>query len=174
MKRSNMIMGALAISLVGAAAIATSRPASAAPVSPGMIALKGASPSMVTDVRYRRNRVVGAAVAAGVLGALVGAAAAQDSNYYGPGYYGPGYYNTGYYNTGYYGRNYYRQSYQDGPGYYPGYAYNPGAALAFGMVGAATNAAMGVPVYANPLTRGGRCWIETDPSRGYGYWGWCR
>ncbi len=57
-------------------------------------------------------------------------------------------------NNGYYG----------GPGYYyqepvyaPGYAYEP------------------APVYVSPRRgyRGGGCWIATDTSRGYGYYGAC-
>jgi hypothetical protein len=56
------------------------------------------------------------------------------------------------YNNGYYGPGY-------APGYYadPGYAYAP------------------EPVYVAPRRayRGDGCWIATDTSRGYGYYGPC-
>jgi hypothetical protein len=58
------------------------------------------------------------------------------------------------YNNGYYG-----PSYGYGPGYYaePGYAYEP------------------APVYVAPRRayRSGGCWIATDTTRGYGYYGPC-
>jgi hypothetical protein len=58
--------------------------------------------------------------------------------------------NSGYYNGpgGYYGPSYYSD---------PGYAYQP------------------EPVYAGPRRgyRGGSCWVVTDSSRGYGYYGAC-
>ena len=76
-------------------------------------------------------------------GALVGAAVASNYGYYGPGY-GYGY----------------------APGYYaePGYAYEP------------------EPVYVQPAPRRyyrsgygatNGCWIATDTTRGYGYYGAC-
>jgi hypothetical protein len=58
-------------------------------------------------------------------------------------------------NQGYYGPGY---------GYGPGYYYGPGPY------------AYEAPVYVRPAPRyyrGGQCWIETDSSRGYGYYGPC-
>ena len=65
--------------------------------------------------------------------------------YGGPGYYGPGYYGSGYYAE---------------PGYAPDYAYEP------------------APVYVAPRRAyrgggGGGCWVVTDSTRGYGYYGPC-
>ena len=98
-----------------------------------------------------------------MIGALAGAAAAQNQGYYGP-YYGPGYYGPGYYGPGYYG----------GPGYYyGGYSYDPGPAIALGVLGAAVGAMARAP-YRTPGVRRGGCWVETDSTRGYGYWGRCR
>lgn len=65
-------------------------------------------------------------------------------------------------NNAYYGGPgyYYGPSYGYAPGYYaePGYAYEP------------------APVYVVPRRayRGGGCWIATDTTRGYGYYGPCR
>ncbi|HEY5167121.1 MAG TPA: hypothetical protein VII80_04875 [Pseudolabrys sp.] len=61
-------------------------------------------------------------------------------------------------NYGYYGPSYYR------PGYYSGYAYGPGP---YGYEPKA--------VYVQPAPRrayrGDGCWVATDTSRGYGYYG---
>jgi hypothetical protein len=59
--------------------------------------------------------------------------------------------------------------YYYGPGYGPGY-YAPG------YYGPAPYAYVPAPVYVQPVPRnyrGGSCWIETDSSRGYGYYGPC-
>ena len=86
----------------------------------------------------------GGGVAAGIIGGL--AAGAIIGSMANQGYYGDGYYGPGY-------------SY--GPGYYgPGpYAYEP------------------APVYVVPrraYSGGGGCWISTDETRGFGYYGACR
>jgi hypothetical protein len=91
----------------------------------------------------------GGRVAAGIIGglaagAIIGSIAANNGYYYGPGY-GPGYY----YGPGPY-------AYGGGP-----YDYVP------------------APVYVQPAPRayyggrGGGCWVVTDPTRGYGYYGPC-
>jgi hypothetical protein len=55
-------------------------------------------------------------------------------------------------------------NYYYGPGYYgPNYAYGPGP-----------YAYEPAPVYAAPgPSYGGRCWHDSDSSRGYGYYGAC-
>lgn len=98
------------------------------------------------DARWRGH---GGGVAAGIIGglaagAIIGSMAAQGGYYYEPGYY---------YGPGPY--------YYYGPGAYYGgpYAYEP------------------PPIYVRPVPRvyrGGGCWIETDSTRGYGYYGPCR
>ena len=104
------------------------------------------------DARWRgHGHYGGGGVAAGIIGGLAAGAIlggiAANQGYYGDGYYygSPGYYGSGaYYGPGYYG----------GP-----YAYEP------------------APVYVAPVPRvyrGGGCWIETDSTRGYGYYGPCR
>jgi hypothetical protein len=103
--------------IIGAVAVTSAQPSSAAPLSSGMTAFKKSTISDVTDVRYRRyygRRYYnpGAAIGLGILGAAAGGAAVG-SGYYGPGYgyYGPAY-GPGY---GYYGNPYpYRRGY-----YYP-------------------------------------------------------
>ena len=98
-----------------------------------------------TPSEARGGRNAAAAIGFGA-GALLGAAVAGGGYYGGPGYYGPGYY---------------------GPEPYAGpYAYEP------------------APVYVQPVPRryyrsgggygpNGGCWIATDTSRGYGYYGPC-
>ena len=69
------------------------------------------------------------------------------SNYYGPGYYESGYA--------------YEPGYAYDPGYVeePAYAYEPAPVVAYG---------------SDPgWDRGGQCWISTDQSRGFGYYGPC-
>ena len=86
-------------------------------------------------------------VAAGIIGGLAAGAIlggiAANQGYYGDGYY---YGSPGYYGPGAY--------YGPGP-----YAYEP------------------APVYVRPVPRayrgGGGCWIVTDSTRGYGYYGPC-
>jgi hypothetical protein len=97
------------------------------------------------DARWRGH---GGGVAAGIIGglaagAIIGGIAANQGYYGGPGYYG--------------------QSYYPGTGYY----YDPYAYEA--------------PVYVRPAPRyyrGGYgvqngCWIATDTTRGFGYYGPC-
>jgi hypothetical protein len=108
------------------------------------IALTGAlALAAATPSEARGGRNAAAIVGFGA-GALLGAAIVGSAN---QGYYGPGY---GYgYAPGY------------APGYYAdqGYAYEP------------------APVYVAPRRvyqgGGGGCWIATDTTRGYGYYGPC-
>ena len=103
------------------------------------------------DARWRGGHRYGGGVAAGVLGglaagAILGGIAANQGYYYGPG--------------GYYG------DYYGGPGYYgPGYSYGPGP-FAFEPPPV---------VYLRPAPRyrGGGCFIVTDSTRGFGYYGPC-
>jgi hypothetical protein len=95
------------------------------------------------DARWRGHR--GGSVAAGVLGGLAAGAILGGIAANQGYYYGPG---------GYYGDYY-------GPGYYYGpgpYAYEPPPV-----------------VYLRPAPRyrGGGCWIVTDSTRGFGYYGPC-
>jgi hypothetical protein len=94
----------------------------------------------------------GGGVAAGILGGLAAGAIlggiAANQGYYGSGYYdGPVYYGS--------------------PGYYgPGAYYGPGP-----------YAYEGPPISVRPAPRayrGGGCWIVTDSTRGYGFYGPCR
>lgn len=105
----------------------------------------------------------GYGAAAGVIGglaagAIISSMAANQGYYYGSGYYvGPGY--------------------VYGPGYYagPGYAYRQG--YYYGQDAYAYEA----PVYVRPAPRyyrGGTgvqngCWVATDTTRGFGYYGPC-
>lgn len=97
---------------LGALAIAPSQ-LSAAPIAPAQNSVKQSVPQQTEDVRWRRGRWIGPAVAFGVIGAI----AAQ--NYYRRpyGYYGYGYnpYYRPYYPAYYYGPQYY------GPRYYYGW-----------------------------------------------------
>ena len=96
------------------------------------------------DTAEARDR--GGRIAAGIIGGLA-AGAIIGSMVNQNGYYGgPGYYEPGYYGPGYY----------YGPAPY-GYGYAPR-----------------VYVRPAPRYRGGGCWIETDSTRGYGYYGPCR
>lgn len=109
------------------------------------------------DARWRGGHGHGG-VAAGIIGGLAAGAIlggiAANQGYYGDGYY----YGSGYYEgPGYY----YGPPVYSGRGYYYGrgpYAYEP------------------APVYVRPVPRynGGGCWIVTDSTRGYGFYGPCR
>ena len=164
MKKTLLLKRAIAIGIVGAMVLCETVPSLAAPVPSSAAIVKTTAPNMLDQVRSRRGRAIGAGVALGVIGALAGAAAAQNQGYYGP-YYGSGYYGgPGYYGPGYYG----------GPGYYYSeYSYDPGPAIALGVLGAAVGAMARAPYRAPGLRRGG-FWVETDSTRGYGYWGRCR
>ena len=94
---------------VGFGALAIpSVPAVAAPVAPSQNSVKQSVPQQTEDVRWRRGRWIGPAVALGVFGAI--AAHQYNRRYYRPyyqpypayygGYYGPRYYGPGPY---YYG-----------------------------------------------------------------------
>ncbi len=89
------------------------------------------------------NRIAKFAAAATLTGALTAATAAN------AGYFGPDYPNEpGYgYAPGY--------AYAPAPGY-QAYAYEPGSA----------------PLYRGPVS-GGQCWISTNNSRAFGYYGSC-
>ena len=117
-------------------------------VAATMIVAAVAAPDQA-DARWR-GRHHGGGVAAGIIGglaagAILGGLAANQGYYYGPGYtYGPDYGPT------YYGSRYY---YGPGP-----FAFEP------------------APVYVRPVPRAyrsGGCWIVTDSTRGFGYYGPC-
>lgn len=103
-------LGALAINAV---------PAAAAPVVPSQNIVKGAVTQQTEEVRYRRGRWIGPAVALGVIGAIA-AHQYHRHHYYGPYYrpYRPAYYGyPGYYGPRY---HYYNSRYYPGqPGNYP-------------------------------------------------------
>jgi hypothetical protein len=63
-------------------------------------------------------------------------------------------------NNSYYGPRYYEPGYAYEPGYVeePGYAYESDAVVSYGP----------------RRGYGGQCWISTDSSRGYGYYGACQ
>jgi hypothetical protein len=86
---------------------------SAAPVAPSQNTVKQSTPQQTEDVRWRRGRYIGPAVALGVIGAI--AATSYYNRPYGYGYYDPYYrpYRPAYY--GYYGPRHY---YGPGPYYY--------------------------------------------------------
>jgi hypothetical protein len=160
MKGAPSLKRAIAIGIVGAMAFCEITPSFAAPVFSSAAIVATTAPNMIDQVRSRRGRAVGAGIALGVIGGMIGAAAAQNQGYYGPGYYGgPGYNGPGYYGPGY------------APGYYyGGYDYDPGPAIALGIIGAAAGA-----IDAVPHNRGQRgCYVVTDKDRNYGYWGPCR
>lgn len=170
MNTKQMMMRAVTIAAAGAIAFVDVAPVIAAPVLSSTATVKMAVPDMLDQVRVRRGRrgAIGAGIALGVIGAVAGAAAASRSYDYGPGYYAPGYYGgPAYYGTGYYGEPYY------GRRYYGGYTYDPGPAVALGVIGAVAGAMAVAPGYAPRVVQRGRCWITTD-DRGYGYWGSCR
>lgn len=133
-----------ALGLVGLSAIGAIGPAQAAPVPSSVATLGKATASQTTTVQYRR--------------------------------WGGG---GRYYRGG--GRYYYGRGYWRGPGYGWGWG-GFGAGVAAGaLVGAAVAAPYyygpgyyyGPPAaYVAPGPRGS-CWIATDTTRGYGYWGPC-
>ena len=92
MKKTQLLKRAITIGIVGAMVLCETVPSLAAPVPSSAAIVKTTAPNMLDQVRSRRGRAIGAGVALGVIGALAGAAAAQNQGYYGPGYYGPGYY----------------------------------------------------------------------------------
>lgn len=97
MKKTQLLKRAITIGIVGAMVLCETVPSLAAPVPSSAAIVKTTAPNMLDQVSSRRGRAIGAGVALGVIGALAGAAAAQNQGYYGPGYYGPGYYGPGYY-----------------------------------------------------------------------------
>ncbi len=127
----HLITRVMAICCTSAIALSAISPASAAPVLSNAAVVKSSLPSDALQVRWRNRS--GAIAAGAVIGALVGAAAARNQYYYGPGYYAPGYYAPGYYPPAYYG--YYGP--YGGPypygGYY-GYGYDGDGAVAAGAL----------------------------------------
>jgi hypothetical protein len=162
MNATQLMKHAVTIATVGAIGFVDLVPAIAAPVPSSTTIVKMAAPDTLDQVRVRRGRRggIGPGIAFGVLGAVAGIAASNRYNY-GPGYYGQYYGGSGYYGSPYYGSD-----------YYGGYAYDPGPAVALGVIGAAAGAIAGAP-YGAPGVRRGRCWITTDAERNFGYWGSC-
>lgn len=111
-----------------ASAIGLINPVSAAPVLSSTSIVKSSLPNETLQVRSRnRGGAIAAGAAIGMIGAIVGTAAARNQYYYGPGYYAPGYYGPGYY--GPYGGSPYPYG-----GYYYGYGYGPSGAVVAGAV----------------------------------------
>src|SRR4051794_27653487 len=137
----------------------------------GALALSAATPSQAAG-----GRNAAAAIGFGA-GALVGAAVASSAAPYYGGYYGPGYaYAPGY-------------GYED-YAYDPGYAYGPAPAYSYAAPAPAYTYAAPAPAYtyAQPrvsyersyayspgpaMAAPAQCWVSTDSSRGYGYYGSC-
>ncbi len=71
-------------------------------------------------------------------------------------------------NQGYYGDGYYYGS----PGYYGRTSTTDRATTTAGLTPTSPRRSMSRPVPR--VYRGGGCWIETDSTRGYGYYGPCR
>ena len=109
-------------------------------------AFVGAMAIATTPSQAEHGRNAAAAIGFGA-GALVGAAAA--SNAYGPGY-GPAYYDGGYADEPGYAYDEPGPAYDAAPAYEPAYAYEPARVAA-------------------PSS----CWVSTDSSRGFGYYGSC-
>jgi hypothetical protein len=137
-----------ALGLAGLGAIGATVPAQAAPVPGSVAALGTAAAKQVTTVQHRRWGGGG--------------------RYYRGGgrYYGRGYWRGGGYGWGWGGfaagallGAAATAPYWYGPGY--GYYYGPPAYY------------YGPPAVYAPPARGGSCWIATDTTRGYGYWGPC-
>ena len=84
MKKTLLLKRAIAIGIVGAMVLCETVPSFAAPVPSSAAIVKTTAPNMLDQVRSRRGRAIGAGVALGVIGALAGAAAAQNQGYYGP------------------------------------------------------------------------------------------
>jgi hypothetical protein len=110
----------------------------------GALALSSATPSLARDW----GRTAAAAGIGFAAGTILGSAVASQHRYYGPYAYDPYPYGGPAYA--------YEPAYSYDPG--PAYAYEPG------------------PVYSYepaPTLSFGRCWISTDNSRPFGYWGAC-
>jgi hypothetical protein len=129
----------------------------------GALAISAATPSQAHDGRW------GAAAIGFGAGALVGAAVASSAAPYYGGYYGPGY------------------AYAPAPAYYDDYAYEPGytyapgyayqSAPAYNYVAPAprtTYRATESYAYSPaPVAAPAHCWVSTDNTRGFGYYGSC-
>lgn len=136
-------------------AISFTNPSNAFPALANAATVQSSTSGLVTDVRYYgrgygyggryygRGYGYGGAAAAGIIGGLAAGAIIGSAVANSGYYYGPGY------------------SYGPGP-----YAYGGGP---YGYVPA--------PVYVQPAPRayygGGGCWVVTDSTRGYGYYGPC-
>jgi hypothetical protein len=170
MNTKQMLVRTVTIAAAGAIAFVEMVPAAAAPVLSSTAIVKSTAPDMLGQVRWRGGRrgYAGVGIGLGIIGAVAGIAAARAYDY-GPGYgYGSGYYAPGYYGDGaYYGSPYY------GRRYYGGYAYDPGPAIALGVIGGVAGAMASAPRYTPGVSVRGRCWISTDSDRGYGYYGAC-
>ena len=85
-----LVKRAIVIGIAGAMVLSEAVPAFAAPVPSSTAIVKSSAPDMIEHVRSRRGQRIGAGVALGVIGALVGAAAVQNQYYYGSGLLRPG------------------------------------------------------------------------------------
>jgi hypothetical protein len=124
----------------------------------GALALSAATPSYADG-----GRNTAAAIGFGA-GALVGAAAAgaaYNGGYYGAGYgYAPGYaYEPGYSYGGY--------------AYAPGYSYAPAPAYTYSAPAPQVTYERSYAYSPAPMAAPAQCWVSTDSSRGYGYYGSC-
>jgi len=137
----------------------------------GALAVSAATPSQARDGRW------GAAAIGFGAGALIGAAVASSAAPYYGGYYGLGYaYAPGY---AYYDDYAYEPGYTYAPSpgytYAPGYAYQP--APMYNYVAPqprVTYQARETYAYSPaPMAAPAQCWVSTDSSRGYGYYGSC-
>ncbi len=131
----------------------------------------------LTPAAARDGRNAAAAIGFGA-GALIGAAAASAAYnggyYYGPdyAYYGPDYvYGPGYaYDPGYaYGPDY---AYDTDYAYGPGYAYEPAPYYSRSRTRVRVSDSAYRSYGSSPA--GGQCWVSTDNTRGYGYYGACK
>lgn len=87
---------------VGAGALATAPvQVSAAPIAPSQNSVKQTAPQQTDNVRWRRGRWIGPAVAFGVIGAIA-ANSYYNRRYYRPYGYGPYYGYNPYYGAAYY------------------------------------------------------------------------
>jgi hypothetical protein len=102
------VAGTVGVGLLALPAV----PASAAPVAPSQNIVKQSAPQQNEDVRWRRGRWIGPAIALGV----IGGALAADRYYYRP-------YRYGYYGNPYYANPYYAPAYYAPPPYYYGPRY---------------------------------------------------
>jgi hypothetical protein len=123
----------------------------------GALAVSVATPSQARDGRW------GAAAIGFGAGALVGAAVASSATPYYGGYYGPGYaYAPGY-------------SYYDDYAYEPGYTYAaPAPAYTYAAPAPRVTYERSYAYSPAPMAVApAQCWVSTDNTRGFGYYGSC-